>query len=77
MSDIQTDKPTKSPKLQPYSIVLLLLISVSGLLLAYSSFNGNFEEVVPNKVYRSAQPTDEQIRQWIGQYGAMCAASGA
>ena len=69
MSDIQTDKPTKSVKLRLYSIVLLLLISVSGSLLAYSSINGNFEEVVPREVYRSAQPTDEQLRQWAKQYG--------
>jgi len=69
MSDIQTDKLTKPRKLKLYSIVLLFLISVSGSLLAYSSFNSNFEEVVPNKVYRSAQPTDEQLRQWAEQYG--------
>jgi len=69
MSDIQTGKPTKSVKLRLYSIVLLLLISVSGSLLAYSSINGNFEEVVPQKVYRSGQPTDEQLRQWAEQYG--------
>jgi protein tyrosine phosphatase (PTP) superfamily phosphohydrolase (DUF442 family) len=49
--------------------VLLLLISVSGSLLAYTLFNGNFEEVVPNKVYRSAQPTEEQLRKWTEQYG--------
>ena len=69
MSDIKTDIPTKSRKLQPYSIVLLLLISISGSLLAYSSINGNFEEVVPGKVYRSAQPTDDQLRQWAELYG--------
>ena len=69
MSDIQTDKSTKSIKLRFYSIVLLLLISVSGSLLAYSSINGHFEDVVPRKVYRSAQPTDEQLRQWAKLYG--------
>ena len=69
MSDIQTGKPTKSERLRLYSIVLLLLISVCGSFLAYSLFNGNFREVAPQKVYRSAQPTDKQLRHWAKKYG--------
>jgi protein tyrosine phosphatase (PTP) superfamily phosphohydrolase (DUF442 family) len=69
MNRIRTGILTKSIKLRLYSSVLLLFILVSGSLLAYSSFNGNFEEVIPQKVYRSAQPTDEQLRHWAEQYG--------
>jgi len=35
----------------------------------YSSAHGNFRGVVPGKVYRSAQPSPEQLREWTGRYG--------
>lgn len=48
--------------------MLILILTFSSYLLI-SSLNGNFEEVVPQKVYRSGQPTPEQLKKWAEQYG--------
>ena len=60
----------------------ILVASALGLILAggiawgiwgqgYYNRNvlGNFREVLPGQVYRSAQPTPEQLRRWTSQYG--------
>ena len=44
-----------------------------GLLLAFFlwdfSVQKNFEEVAPGKLYRSGQPSESQLQDWIRKYG--------
>jgi protein tyrosine phosphatase (PTP) superfamily phosphohydrolase (DUF442 family) len=53
------------------SLWFLLLVSIAvpagfcGAMIAM----GNFHEVVPHRVYRSGQPSPEQLRAWIQRYG--------
>jgi protein tyrosine phosphatase (PTP) superfamily phosphohydrolase (DUF442 family) len=49
----------------------LILVTVAVVGGSYGAMiaRGNFHEVVPQRVYRSGQPTPEQLRAWIGRYG--------
>jgi len=49
--------------------VFLLIIAALGSYVAFSSAHGNFREVVPQKVYRSGQPSARQLRQWSKRHG--------
>ena len=53
--------------------LLLAAAAVLAVCLAYYLVflvaGANFREVVPDKVYRSAQPSSGQLRQWMGRYG--------
>ncbi len=40
-----------------------------GCYLAVLQVNGNFHEILPGKLYRSAQPTPSQLVQYIQRYG--------
>ncbi len=68
MGKLQTDKSSLRRFLHsPY--VILSLILFLGCYLIFSSAGGNFKVVVPQKVYRSGQPTPEQLREWTKKYG--------
>lgn len=49
----------------PWLVSAVALGCFYGAMMA----SGNFHEVVPQRVYRSGQPTPEQLRTWIRQYG--------
>jgi protein tyrosine phosphatase (PTP) superfamily phosphohydrolase (DUF442 family) len=50
-------------------IVGACALCVLGLYLYQRVVRGNFGTVVPGKVYRSAQPKPQQIKDWVRQYG--------
>lgn len=50
-------------------LVFLVIVIPLGYYLTFFVFKGNFREVVPQKVYRSAQPSPEQLKEWARQYG--------
>ncbi len=49
----------------------LLLVTIAGVGGSYWAMiaRGNFHEVVPQRIYRSGQPTPERLRTWIHRYG--------
>lgn len=49
--------------------LLLMSIAVPGGYYGVMVARGNFHEVVPQRVYRSGQPSEQQLRVWIRQYG--------
>jgi len=49
--------------------LLLPLGLVLGFFLWDFSIQKNFEEVVPGKLYRSGQPSEGQLEDWIREYG--------
>ena len=69
MDKLQTDKSSGLKRFWHVPYVLLLLIVALGSYQIFSAATGNFKEVVPHKVYRSAQPTPEQLREWTKKYG--------
>ncbi|MCX5645007.1 MAG: tyrosine-protein phosphatase [Phycisphaerae bacterium] len=48
---------------------LLLSLGVPGGFYGAMLASGNFHEVVPHRIYRSGQPSVEQLRSWIPRYG--------
>ncbi len=48
---------------------LLAVAIPSGFYLYFFIINANFREVVPQKVYRSAQPSPAHLRKWASRYG--------
>jgi protein tyrosine/serine phosphatase len=44
-------------------------LCILGLYLYQRVVRGNFGTVVPGKVYRSAQPKPEQLKDWVRRYG--------
>lgn len=72
----KTDKSSKVPlkvRLRwPMRIGYVLgacSLCILGLYLYQREVRGNFGTVVPGKVYRSKQPTPDQIKDWARQYG--------
>ena len=49
--------------------LLLVALVVPGAYYGVMVERGNFHEVVPGRVYRSGQPTAEQLRAWVHRYG--------
>ena len=74
MDDRQTARPP-APKSKwrrkPWLIaVLVVLVGLPAGYYVYVRYvEGNFHEVVAGKVYRSAQPTDENLLRWSRDYG--------
>ncbi|MEA3536487.1 dual specificity protein phosphatase family protein [Rhizobium sp. CC-YZS058] len=55
-----------------WKVPLLALATVmvaGGIYLAELQETGNFHEVIPGELYRSAQPTAEEIRDYAARYG--------
>ena len=44
-------------------------IAVLGIYLGFLRASGNFHEVLPGQLYRSAQPTPGQLARYIQRYG--------
>jgi len=52
------------------AVRILLAIGVAiGIYAGYLASTGNFHTVVAGKLYRSAQPSPEQMADWHGRYG--------
>lgn len=51
------------------TIVLFLILFGTGYFYFHFIVNANLREVVPGKVYRSAQPSETQLRKWVNKYG--------
>jgi protein tyrosine phosphatase (PTP) superfamily phosphohydrolase (DUF442 family) len=49
--------------------LIFVTIAVMGGSYGAMIARGNFHEVVPQRIYRSGQPTPAQLRAWIGRYG--------
>ncbi len=49
--------------------LIFVAIAVVGGSYGAMIARGNFHEVVPQRVYRSGQPTPEQLRAWVNRYG--------
>ena len=60
----------KNRSKQFYTTIVLLLITAiaSCYYLFLFHINGNLREVVKNKVYRSAQPNESQLKTWIDRH---------
>jgi protein tyrosine/serine phosphatase len=44
-------------------------ILAMGAYLGLLQINGNFHEILPGELYRSAQPTPQQLADYINRYG--------
>ncbi len=52
------------------SFVVFLVVAISlGYYLFFFAVKANFRAVVPQKVYRSAQPSPAQLKKWTRRYG--------
>jgi protein tyrosine phosphatase (PTP) superfamily phosphohydrolase (DUF442 family) len=49
--------------------VFLVVVIPLGYYLFFFAVKANFREVVPQKVYRSAQPSPAQLKKWTRRYG--------
>ncbi|MHC4804937.1 MAG: tyrosine-protein phosphatase, partial [Planctomycetota bacterium] len=50
-------------------VVYIALVAVlAGYYLVFVEARGNLQEVVSQKVYRSAQPSPEVLKRWVQQY---------
>ena len=51
-------------------LAILLISAVSGgIYLGWLQLSGNFHEILPGELYRSAQPTPSRIERYVAQYG--------
>lgn len=50
-------------------VVFLVVVIPIGYYLFFFVSKANFREVVAQKVYRSAQPSPTQLKEWIRRYG--------
>ena len=68
-------RPGWSPRhsISPSNACLTLILCAPLLALGVSPWvglvGGNLRQVVPQRVYRSAQPSPDQLRAWIARYG--------
>lgn len=53
----------------PIVAALAVLIGFGGYVFYHRVLRGNFHVVVPEQVYRAAQPTGQGFRTWVDQYG--------
>lgn len=55
----------------PVYILVIFALAISAMVCFYMLFfvmRGNFREVLSGRVYRSAQPSPKQLREWIEYY---------
>jgi len=51
------------------SVCVLAIAGACGAYLVGLQLTGNFHEVIPGEFYRSAQPSEQQLRDYIRKYG--------
>lgn len=62
----------KNPKVKKRFKALKMIacfLAVIGAHAAYQVYTGNFHEVIPNELYRSSQPSGQQIAEYHEKYG--------
>lgn len=69
MNNVKTIKSSSLRRLRSVLLVFLWVAVPLGYYLVFFVVRANFREVVPQKVYRSAQPSPAQLRGWIRRYG--------
>ncbi len=69
MLESKIQKEAATNRLGLKAFLLVLFLTGTGYYLYFFVINANFREVVPNKVYRSAQPSPNHLRKWAGRYG--------
>jgi len=69
MNTVKTNKNPELKKPRGVFFVFLLVGVISGYYGLFFAARGNFREVVPQKVYRSGQPSPAQLREWVRRYG--------
>ena len=57
-----------SKRFQTIFVTIIILLGV-GYYYFHFIVNANFKIIVPNKVYRSAQPSETQLKRWVKKYG--------
>ena len=55
--------------IKPKVVACLVLCLLAGGYLGYLQLSGNFHSVIDGEVYRSAQPTPQQLQAYIKDYG--------
>ncbi len=64
------EKTAATYQLRKRAIQFLIIIILLGFFQQLNAFySGNFCEVIPDRVYRSAQPEPDQLKHYIKQYG--------
>jgi protein tyrosine/serine phosphatase len=62
-------RQTSRPLRQRIGLVVAAVVLLLGGTYVYLRYwRGNFHAVVPGKVYRSAQPSEQRLRDWINEY---------
>ena len=52
------------------AVLLVGLVGLAGSVFVWDyAIQKNFKVVVPGKIYRSGQPSSEQLEDWVRQYG--------
>ena len=69
MNNMKTIKFSRLKQLRNLLLVFFGVAIPLGYYLTFFVVKANFSEVVPQKVYRSAQPSPEQLKKWVRQYG--------
>ena len=68
MSSVKTAKPSKFR--WPWGVIFVFILVAAALAchVVFLAAKGNFREVIPQKVYRSAQPTPAQLKEWVRRH---------
>ncbi len=69
MNNVKTVSSPRSKWLRNVFIMFLVVAIPLGYYLFFFVIKANFREVVPRKVYRSAQPSPAQLKKWVRRYG--------
>jgi len=65
----KTAKQNRTQKKRGNVILPIAIVLLVGYYLLYFVVGSNFRQVVPDKVYRSAQPSISQLEKWVSRYG--------
>jgi len=69
MNNVKTISSFRSKRLRNVFAAFLVVAVPLGYYLYFFVIKANFREVVSRKVYRSAQPSPAQLKEWIRRYG--------
>jgi protein tyrosine phosphatase (PTP) superfamily phosphohydrolase (DUF442 family) len=65
----ETHRKVEAKRVGLKVVLSLMILAGIGYFLFLFVINVNFREVVPNKVYRSGQPSPNRLRKWVTKYG--------
>jgi protein tyrosine phosphatase (PTP) superfamily phosphohydrolase (DUF442 family) len=69
MPENETQRKTATNRFGLKVLISLMILTGIGYYVIFFVINANFREVVPDKVYRSAQPTPGHLKKWVRRYG--------